>query len=47
MKNKVSLYLVVVLSLALTACSSKTKKTDFFGEDEKGSCWLERIKADY
>jgi len=35
MKNKVSLFLVVVLSLTLVACSSKTKDTDFFGEDEK------------
>ncbi len=35
MRNKFSLFLIVVLSLALTACGSKAKKTDFFGEDEK------------
>ena len=35
MKNKISLFLIVVLSLALAACGSSSKKTDFFGEDEK------------
>lgn len=37
MKNKRFLVVVFVLSLALSACSSKSKKTNFFGEDEKRS----------
>jgi len=37
MKNKRCLVLVCVLSMALAACSSKSKKTDFFGEEEKPS----------
>ena len=35
MKNKTNLLIIVVMSLLLAACSSKTKKTDFFEEAEK------------
>ena len=35
MKNKLGLFLIVFLTLVLSACGSKSKKTDFFGEDEK------------
>ena len=36
MKNK-SLVLVLTLALVLSACGSNTKKTEFFGEEEKRS----------
>ena len=37
MKNKRYLILVCMLSVALSGCGSKSKKTDFFGKEEKRS----------
>jgi len=37
MKNKSYLILVFILSLVLSACGSGSKKTDFFGKEEKPS----------